>query len=97
MSPEEEIRRAGKAHEVLENEVFREAVSAIRNAIEHARLNSGATDVALREKLYAQELGLEAVLTNLRTYIETGMLAEETLRRRGLADAVKEAWQSISN
>lgn len=79
MSPEEEVKRAGRAREILENELFKEAVSDIEEALKQARLNSGAVDVALREKLCAQELALHAILKNIQTHIETGQLAEKTL------------------
>lgn len=82
MSPEEEIARAGRARSLLEDELFREAVAAIREAIESARVNSGATDVGLREKLWAQEVALHSVLGQLRNHIETGQLAERTLIQR---------------
>ena len=89
LTPEQEIIRAGKAREILEHELFKEAVEAIREGLKDARLNSAATAIDLREKLWAQELALEAVLKHIRTHIETGMLAEEELRRKSLLEDVK--------
>ena len=90
MTPEEEIRRAGRAREILDNEMFKEAVAAIEEAIRNARLNSSAKDVEFREKLYAQELALTSVIRNLQTFMESGQLAEEEIRRRSMLDAAKE-------
>lgn len=82
MTPEEEVRRAGKAKELLENELFKEAVTEVEENIRSARLQSAASAVDLREKLWAQELALHTVLGNLRTHIETGELAKRTLLDR---------------
>ena len=90
MTPEEEIRRAGRAREILDNEMFKEAVAAIEEAIRNARLNSTVKDVEFREKLYAQELALTSIVRNLQTFMESGQLAEEELRRRSMLDAAKE-------
>lgn len=90
MTPEEEIIRAGRAKEILENKLFKEAVAEIEEAIKQGRLNSGATDTALREKLAAQELGLYAIVQKLKTHMETGILAEEEIRRRTISERVKE-------
>lgn len=90
LTPEQEIIRAGKAREVLENELFSEAVSAVREGIRVARLNSAVTAVDLREKLWAQEQALEAILKHLKTHMESGQLAEEELRRKTLLEQAKD-------
>lgn len=82
MSPEEEIVRAGKARDILNSEIFKEAVSAIEEALRSARLSSGITSVELREKLWAQEVALHSILGQLRNHIESGQLAEKTLLER---------------
>ena len=93
MTPEEEIRRAGKAKEILDSELFKEAVSATEEALKHGRLQSAATAHDLREKLWAQELALFTIVNHLRTHIETGELAAETIRRKGLAERIKDVFQ----
>ena len=82
MSPEEEVVKAGQANEVLENEVFKQAVAEIFEALRDTRINSPVKDVELREKLWAQEVALESILQKLRTVIETGQLAEKSLLER---------------
>jgi hypothetical protein len=91
MSPEEEIIRAGKARQVLESDIFKEACQEIFESLKDARLNSPVKDVELREKLWAQEVALEAILSKLKTVIETGQMAEKTL-----ADKVKELWNNFN-
>lgn len=79
MEPEEEVKRAGRAREILENELFKEAVSEIEEALKEGRLRAPATDNALRDKLWAQEVALYAIIQKLTTHIETGQLAQQTL------------------
>jgi hypothetical protein len=79
LTPEEEVVKAGQANEILENEIFKEAVKEIFDALRDARINSPVKDVALREKLWAQEVALESILAKLRLVIETGMMAEKSL------------------
>ena len=79
MRPEEEVVRAGQANEILENEIFKQAVAEISEALKDARINSPVKDTELREKLWAQEVALESILTKLRNVVETGQLAEKSL------------------
>ena len=90
MSPEEELRRAGKAREILEAEIFKEACQEILDSITNARINSPVKDVEFREKLWAQEIALHSVLAKLKGYIETGLLAEEQIKQASLAERAKE-------
>lgn len=70
--------------------MFAEAVSEIEQALKHGRLNSSAKDVEFREKLYAQELALYSILEKLRTFMESGVLAEEEIKRRTVAERLKD-------
>ena len=90
---EEEIRRAGRAKEILENQLFKEAVDEIEESIKQGRLNSAATAVDLREKLADQERALYAIISKLKTHMETGELAKEEIRRRSLAEKVQDFLQ----
>lgn len=89
MTPEEEVRRAGRANEILENELFKEAVAEIEEALKHARLSSSITAVDVREKIWAQEVALHAIISKLRSVIETGQLASEQMRQQGLLEKAK--------
>lgn len=90
MSPEEEVIRAGRAREILEAELFKEACSEILTSLTNARLNSPIKDVEFREKLWAQEVALHSVLEKLKGYMETGELAAEQIRQASLAERAKE-------
>jgi hypothetical protein len=82
VTPEEEVRRAGKAKEILDAEVFQDAVSAVEEALLLGIRRSAFKDSELREKLCQQYMLLHNVLDQLRTHIETGRLAEQTLAER---------------
>lgn len=93
IAPEEEIRRAQRAKVILEDELFKEAVAEIEETLKQARLQSAATATDFREKVWAQELALDTILTKLRTHIETGQLAAEEIRRKTLYEQAKEFFQ----
>ena len=93
MTPEEEIRRAGRAKMILDDELFKEAVAEIEETLKQARLQSAATATDFREKIWAQELALDTILQKLKTHIETGHLAAEEIRRRTLMERAQEFFQ----
>jgi hypothetical protein len=82
MSPEEEIRRAGRAKEVLNNEIFKEAVETVENVYLSGIRNAGFTDTKTREKFALRYACLHDVLAALQSVIETGELAEQTLAQK---------------
>lgn len=90
MTPEDEIRRAGKAREVVENEIFKEAFGEIEEAILMGIRRSAFKDSELREKLCQQYVVLHSIRDQLRTYMESGFIAEEEIKRRTIADRIKE-------
>ena len=79
MTPEQEIDRAGRAHEILDNEVFKDAVSQIEDALLSGIKRAPLKDAELRERICAQIVALETILNALRTTIDTGKLAQKTL------------------
>lgn len=82
MTEEEELNRAAEAEFVLKHDLFKEAVGAVRQALIDGIERSAFTDEKLREKLAQQMVALTAVVNQLKSYMETGKLAEETIRRR---------------
>lgn len=82
MSPEEEIRRAGKAREILEAEVFKAAFASIEEALLSGMRRTAFSDEKLREKLCQQYTLLHQLRDQLRTHIETGKLAEAGLAQK---------------
>ena len=91
MSPEEEIQRAVRAERILKDELFKEAVREVKDAILNGIEMSAIKDSEMREKLCQQLILLNTVVGRLRTYMETGKLAEETIKQRTLAERFKAA------
>ncbi len=82
MTPEEEIGKAEAARQVLEADIFRESVKAVEDALIGGIKRAAIKDAELREKLCLQLVALEAVVGQLKSHMETGKLAEETIKRR---------------
>jgi len=82
MTPEDEVRRAGKANEILDSAVFKEAFGEIEEAILSGIRRAPIKDVELRDKLCQQYVSLHTIRDQLRTYIESGKLAQATLAER---------------
>lgn len=97
MTPEEEIRKAGKANEILENELFKEAFSEIEGAILGGIRRAAFKDSDLREKLCQQYVILHSIRDQLKTYMESGVLANEELRQRSMAEKMKSAWETFTS
>lgn len=89
MSPEEEIHRAVRAEQILGDDLFKEACQEIEQAILNGIQASPLKDVELREKLCQQYIILQTLIGRFRTHMETGKLAEATLRERAMLAAKK--------
>ncbi len=89
MSPEEELHRAARAEQILGDDLFRDAVKEIESALLAGIKQSAFKDSELREKLCMQYTLLHSLVDQFKTHMETGKLAEETLRQRALAAAKK--------
>jgi type II secretory pathway component PulF len=68
---------------ILTNTLFKEAVREVEQALLSGIKRSPLKEADLREKLCQQMIALEAVVGQLKTHMETGKLAEETIKRRG--------------
>lgn len=90
MTLEEEIRRAGKAREILTNEIFKEAFRDIEAALLAGIRQAAFTDDKMREKLCMRYDLLHILRDQIQTHMETGMLAEEEIRRKGLLESAQE-------
>ena len=91
MSPEEEIQRAVRAEQILKDELFKEAVKDIRESLVTGIELAAFTDSEMREKLCQQLILLNTVVGRLRTYMETGKLAEETIKQQTIRERIKQA------
>lgn len=82
MTPEEELQRAEEARQVLDSGIFKEAVSEVESALINGIRMSPIKDAELREKLCQQLIQLGAVVGHIRSVMETGKLAEATIKQR---------------
>lgn len=89
MSPEEELQRAVRAEQILGDDLFKEAVREVKEAILNGIERSPIKDAEMREKLCQQLILLNTVVGRLRTYMETGKLAEETIKQRTISQRIK--------
>lgn len=89
MTPEEELQRAVRAEQILGDDLFKEAVREVKEAILNGIERSPIKDAEMREKLCQQLILLNTVVGRLRTYMETGKLAEETIKQRTISQRIK--------
>lgn len=84
MTPEEELQRAARAESILGDDLFKEAFSEIEIALLTGIRQTAFKDAELREKLCQQYTLLHSLIGQFRTYMETGKLAEATLKQRAM-------------
>lgn len=84
MTPEEELQRAARAESILGDDLFKEAVKEIETALLQGIRQTAFKDAELREKLCQQYTLLHSLLGQFRTYMETGKMAEATLKQRAM-------------
>jgi hypothetical protein len=93
LTPEQELERAARAEQILGDSLFQEAVKAVEEALVNGIRLSPLKDSVLRETLCHQLIQLHAVVGQLRGYMETGKLAEATIKQKTIMQRVKE-WAS---
>ena len=82
MTPEEELQRAARAESILGDDLFKDAVREIEEALLSGIRQTAFKDAELREKLCQQYTLLHSLIGQFRTYMETGKLAEATMQQR---------------
>ena len=92
MTPEEELERAARAEQILGDSLFKDAVREIEEALLTGIRQTAFKDADLREKLCQQYTLLHSLVGQFRTYMETGKMAEATLKQR-----VKEGLRKVVN
>lgn len=97
MTPEEEVIRSEKARQLLEEPLLKEAFSILESAFINGIQTSAMKDHDLREKLCQMLICLKSVKQHLLTAIETGKLAEETLKQRSMWEIAKKRAAGIFN
>ena len=76
--------RAFKAKQVLENDVYREAVASLENQLIEAWQQTSVSQHEERERLYLMLLATRRVVSHLEDIMVTGRMAErQELTRKG--------------
>jgi hypothetical protein len=86
----DELRQAMKAREVLDNDAFKDAVRMIDQALLTGMRNAAIADDKLRLRLLDKYEALHDLLDQLQSTVNTGLLAEEEIRRKTISERVKE-------
>lgn len=90
------IYDGNRAKEILENEVFQQAMTSIKTEINEQWQNSPARDQEGREKLWMMLKIAEKFQSILQTTLETGKLAEIDLNhKRNLLQRASEGLHSF--
>lgn len=86
-----------RAREVLENEAFEGAFTAIEQELVEAWKTSPARDEAGRQKIWEYLTLLKKVKTHLESTLQDGKVAELDLNhRRTVAQRVRDGWDSLT-
>ena len=75
MELEKEQQRGHRAKQILEDEIFVEALQKIRQDLELQWLNSDIKDSEQRENIFLMRRMTEVVVMQLQSVLETGKLA----------------------
>ena len=73
----EELRRADDAKRLLDNPLFKEAFTTIREELIKHLLNTRVAEELERDRLYITIKALDLVEQHIRSVFETGKLAEK--------------------
>ena len=80
-TPEQELRRAGLAREVMDNQVYQEAFSSLKADLMRAWESSPARDREGREQLWHAVHLLGRIEQHLQQAMETGRMASLQLQQ----------------
>ena len=73
----EELRRADEAKRLLDNPLFKEAFTIIREELIKHLLNTRVAEEMERDRLYITIKALDLVQQHIQSVLETGKLAEK--------------------
>ncbi|MDB5541975.1 MAG: hypothetical protein JWQ89_3702 [Devosia sp.] len=82
MTPEQELYRANRAKEVLDNEIYIEAFAAIEQELTDQWKSSPARDAEGREKLWLMQALLGKIKVSLEATMASGTVAKDQLRHK---------------
>jgi len=81
MDLEKEQKRGIKAKQILEDEIFVEAIQKVSVELDQEWLNSPVRDTEGREKIYMMKKMLNVLLVQLQSVMETGKLASKQINK----------------
>ena len=84
MTPEQEIQRAERARQLLEEPLIKEAFSLVENAFIDGIHRTAVKDSEMREKLCQMLMCLKAVKQHLQSVMESGKLAQAQMNQESL-------------
>ena len=79
MDLEKEQKRGVKAKQILEDEIFVEAIQKVSAELDQEWINSPVRDTEGREKIYMMKKMLNVLLVQLKSVMETGTLASKQI------------------
>ena len=90
MTPQEELDRADRARRILEDDIFRDAIQQMEQALLGGICRAGIADDRLRDKLAVRYAVLQDLVACLKTTMETGKLAAHQLSMDEAQRSLKE-------
>ena len=84
MSPDEEIRRANEAQQLLNNSYLKAAFEAVEKSVLDQMDEVSLRDVDMHTRLIIARKTIHAVKRFLERHIETGELAKLQIEKRGV-------------
>ena len=81
MELEKEQQRGQRAKQILEDEIFVEAIQKVSAELDQEWINSPVRDTEGREKIYMMKRMLNVLLVQLQSVMETGKLASKQINK----------------
>lgn len=81
MEKEKEIQKGNRAKQILEDEIFVEAIQKVSAELDQEWINSPVRDTEGRERIYMMKKMLNVLLVQLRSVMETGKLASKQINQ----------------
>ena len=81
MDLEKEQQRGHRAKQILEDEIFVEAIQKVSAELDQEWINSPGRDTEGRERIYRMKKMLNVLLVQLQSVMETGKLASKQINK----------------
>jgi len=81
MDLDKEQQRGHRAKQILEDEIFVEAIQKVSAELDQEWINSPVRDTEGRERIYMMKKMLNVLLVQLQSVMETGKLASKQINK----------------